>query len=91
VDERGGIQGTAMLGSGRNSQLEHDFCNGDIERILARTSLDVLQQQEFREKFCGIHRSEEEIAEYFNSLPLKQRREFEKACERYGYHLNDYG
>lgn len=91
VNERGGVQGAAMMGSPKNSSLKRELCNGDIDIILGHTSMDPFQRQEFKEKLCGINTSEEDTAQFFNSLPLEQRREFERSCERYGYYLNDYG
>ncbi len=91
VNERNGVQGATMLGSERNSKLKQTLCNRDLDRILRHTSLDPFQQQEFREKLCGSDTSEQEAAEYFNALPVNQKREFESACKHYGYYINDYG
>jgi hypothetical protein len=90
-EERGGVQGATMLGASGNNRLKQELCNSDIDRILDRTSMNTFERQEFKEKMCGINTSEEEAAEYFNSLPLETKREFERACEHYGYYLNDYG
>ena len=90
-DERAGLQGATMLGASSNDRFKQELCNSDIDRILDRTSMDTFEREKFKEKMCGINTSVQEAAEYFNSLPIETRREFERACEHYGYHLNDYG
>jgi hypothetical protein len=80
-----------VLGSPQPSRDKDTLCRGDLNKIMASTSLDTDQQQKLHSFICGGKDSVSALNHFYYGLPDNQRLELRKAFEHYGYDIQNFG
>ncbi len=76
-----------VLGSPGPSKDKDVLCGGNLNKIMASTSLDQDQKQKLHEFICGGKDSVNALYNFYHSLPDNIRLELKEAFGLYGYHI----
>ena len=76
-----------LLGSNKPSRDKDALCNGDLNKILADSSLDPEQKEKTRSLICGGKDSVSAFRDFYYGLPDNQRIDLRRVFALYGYHI----